>query len=235
MSSSWCFLSMAKKKYFWITIDGTDGVGKTTVSQSLADLFRVRFKNKIDVVCLPEFSQTVVGDLLRKLVSKYQFVQLEKGKHYVGAETSLLLGDLFAKTEACDRFSKNTIVISDRGLCSLIAYQQYRYDKTQNSINDKKGFYEWLESLRSLCIRSDLTFLLTLPVKEIIKRLRNRGDAINSDLIELITHTQESMKTSKGTISIIDCMNKENDSICLEILNVVEPQLSKWAKLASQV
>jgi len=166
------------RKGAWISLDGTDGVGKTALARYLQTVIR-------DSIVSPEFSDSPVGHFLKESV--------QTNPHFISEsliEQSLLfLADFFRIYDSVvnPSLGKGLCVISDRGLVSKYVYQlivlSSRYNKTT-----VRGI---LESLFSLIPPPDLTILLTCEEQVQINRLLQRDGHCNDSRIEFIREANE--------------------------------------------
>ena len=143
---------------FFITIEGCDGVGKTTHSFLLAE----SLKKSLDVVSIREPGGTKTGELIRDLV---------KGKLDITPMAELLLFQA-ARAELVEKIIKpallaKKIVIADRFIDSTIAYQGYGRGIKIDDIHILNG-------ISSDNIIPNVSILLDLPISKSLNRSKNR-------------------------------------------------------------
>jgi dTMP kinase len=143
---------------FFITIEGCDGVGKTTHSLLLAE----SLKKSLDVVSIREPGGTKTGELIRNLV---------KGKIDVSPMAELLLFQA-ARAELVEKIIKpallaKKIVIADRFIDSTIAYQGYGRGIKIDDIHILNG-------ISSNNIIPNVSILLDIPISKSLNRSKNR-------------------------------------------------------------
>lgn len=104
---------------FFITLEGFEGSGKTTLARIL---YKILNKNGLNTVLTKEPGGTLIGDKIRKIV-------LERGNEGLGYKAELLL---FAASRAENvrinikpSLERGLIVICDRYFDSTTAYQGY--------------------------------------------------------------------------------------------------------------
>ena len=109
----------------WIALDGVDAVGKSTQIQLL--------KKKIEAVgvpalVLPECSESPLGKTIQRIIEDQRFYALHVLKRTPYADTYALIADTVYKIEAegHDVMSSGGVVLSDRGILSLVGYQAKR-------------------------------------------------------------------------------------------------------------
>lgn len=105
------------KRGFFLAIEGTDGVGKSTQTKRIAAALT---KLGVDVVVTREPGGTQLGEEVRKLLKS-------KGEIGLRAEALLMLG---SRAQLCEELivpalEKGQFVISDRFTGSFYAYQGY--------------------------------------------------------------------------------------------------------------
>jgi dTMP kinase len=162
------------KRGLFITVEGGEGVGKTTFIQHLASWFQ---KNDLPYYLSREPGGTPVGEKIRELV-------LMKAKLVIGPKAELLLF-LSSRAEHVDKIiepnlQKGVTVICDRFTDSSIAYQGYGRESN-------------VEEISRLCFEAiplvpDITFFLDLSpdegFKRVYKRSRNKKDRLESEKIQ---------------------------------------------------
>lgn len=146
---------------YWITIDGLDGVGKTTQVQML---YKWLIENNIPVVRTTEPGGTEMGQTFRKLLKSEQKPKME-------LITELLLFEADRHETMKKVIQPNLIngkfIISDRGMDSTMAYQGFGRGIDLNLINH-------LTTLSSEGCKPDLTILIDMDPNETKKRIDKR-------------------------------------------------------------
>jgi len=168
---------MIKEQGFWLAIDGVDAVGKTTQMKLVAK--RVRDRGK-DVVCVEEFSDSPLGEMIRLILAKNRFFSLSSDQGSPVADILTLMTDLTYRFETVinPALKAGKIVVSDRGTCSFIGYQTAHLETSQENfyLRGKVSPKDWVEKLvASSFICPNLTILFYLSEKEMVKRIVKRG------------------------------------------------------------
>ncbi|UCH84155.1 MAG: dTMP kinase [Candidatus Latescibacterota bacterium] len=157
---------MKKKRGLFVVIEGIDGAGTTTQAKMLHAYLENR---GVESVLTNEPTDEPVGKLIRDSLSG-RIISPKTNKRIGFSEKALCL--LFAADRIEHSASieaardRGTAVICDRYILSSIAYQSLDPAiKPKRVIEVNKG-----------CSIPDMTFLLKVPVKECLKRLKNRKD-----------------------------------------------------------
>lgn len=158
---------MSRGKF--ITLEGLEGVGKTTNRLYLEAQLKAAGK---DIVVSREPGGTELGESLREL--------LLHGRAAMQAQTELLL----MAASRCEHISKviepalarGQWVLSDRFTDASFAYQGGGRELGANVVAD-------LHTLMQADLQPDLTLLLDMPIEEGMQRAANRGklDRIESE------------------------------------------------------
>ncbi len=164
----------------FITLEGGEGVGKSTNLIFLREVFEQR---KIPVTVAREPGGTQMAEQLRHLL-------LDTGKEAIGKKTELLL--MFAaraqhiKHVIEPALAKGQWVLCDRFTDSTYAYQG-------GGRNMKTANIEWLERFVQGNLKPDLTILLDAPVETGMKRARKRifTDRFESEQISFFERVRE--------------------------------------------
>lgn len=164
----------------FITLEGGEGVGKSTNLMFLREVFEQR---KIPVTVAREPGGTQMAEQLRHLL-------LDTGKEAIGKKTELLL--MFAaraqhiKHVIEPALAKGQWVLCDRFTDSTYAYQG-------GGRNMKAVNIEWLERFVQGNLRPDLTILLDAPVETGMRRARKRifTDRFESEQISFFERVRE--------------------------------------------
>ena len=153
---------MVNKKGIFITFEGGEGAGKSTQAKLLEKHLKNSGKK---VLLLREPGTTAIGEKLRKIISK--------NTEELDPLTELFLFSA-ARKELINKFinpalTKNTIVICDRYIDSTIAYQHYGRNINLKNIQS-------IIALTTVNLMPDLTILLDINYKEMLKRKPNNLD-----------------------------------------------------------
>ena len=154
-----------KKRAKFITVEGLEGSGKSSVIKFLEQYLK---KKGYSLKVYREPGTTKVGEKIRKIL-------LDKKNKELSRHTELLLY-LAARTQLIEEKLKKDLagydfIICDRFFDSTLAYQGYALGLGKTAESGVKIF--------SLGITPDLTFFLDVDVKTGLSRLRSR-DRIES-------------------------------------------------------
>lgn len=150
----------------FITLEGSEGCGKTTQSQALAEFLK---QQGYDVLLTREPGGTAIGEQIREILSDRQNTTM-----HLRTEILLFQASRAQLVEEVIRphLAHQGIVICDRYADSTLAYQGYGYRRIP------------MEQVRALVefaiagLQPDLTLLLDLDVQIGLRR-RARGGEIN--------------------------------------------------------
>ena len=141
------------KKGLFIVFEGPDGSGQSTQAEMLADWFE---RNGFRVKLTKEPTNNVIGGIIRSIL---------RGELRVSIRTLALLfaadRSHHVETEIEPLLKKGITVISDRYTLSTLVYE---------SINGLK--VEWLLKINELFPKPDITFILDVPGKICIERIK---------------------------------------------------------------
>jgi len=202
----------------FVSIEGFDGVGKTTQ----ANLLNEYLKNEgIKSILVREPGGTSVAEKIREiLIADSELSPITELLLFESARSDLVNKLIREKLE------NDFIVITDRYLDSTLAYQGYGRNIDKSIINELNKF-----STKNLY--PDITFLLDLKVEEANKRTKKRKDTNNKDQIlkfeneENIFHQKirdgflEIAKNNKDRINIIDASLDQKEILKLIIEKVL--------------
>lgn len=170
------------RRGLWIALEGSDAVGKSTQTPRVAAELRKR--NELQVVEVPEFSDSPIGMAIASIISRNRFFSLEN-KTTPLADILTTLSDLaylYEKT-IFPTMQTGGIALSDRSPASPLAYQLTSRSGKLDRREEK--LFSAVASLISDCsIVPDLSILLCLPEKEMLIRVIGRGE-INPTAEEL--------------------------------------------------
>ncbi|MBD3264190.1 MAG: dTMP kinase, partial [Candidatus Omnitrophica bacterium] len=149
---------MKKRKAFFITVEGCEGSGKSSVIKFIQN-FLSRGKYKVKTYREP--GSTAVGEKIRKVL-------LDKNNQNLSPRTELLLY-LAARTQLIETRLKKDLsnydfIICDRFFDSTLVYQGYGLGLLSLTKKAIKMF--------SLGIKPDLTLVLDVPVEKGLGRVK---------------------------------------------------------------
>jgi dTMP kinase len=150
----------------FITLEGIDGSGKSTVARRLAEQLQLR---GADVLLTREPGGTAVGERVRSLV-------LDFGHDRLCAETEALLFTASRAQLVADvihpALRDGRVVISDRFADSTLAYQWGGRGLDRSAL-------EGMQTLALQGIRPDLTFLFDVSPERALERRRKEAEQVN--------------------------------------------------------
>ncbi len=189
------------QKGLFITIEGTDGSGKSTQYDKLRQHLVEGGYEVIDMH-FPRYKED----------SSYFVRQYLAGKYGSSDEVGPFTGSLFY---ALDRYqasstirkamSEGKIVLCDRFVGSNMAHQGTKF----NNAEERRGYFIWLDNLEFMTLgipRPDLNFVLNTPLDVIIKRLhakKQSSEAIKKDIHEANeNHISKSIEVYKDLCNL---------------------------------
>lgn len=203
----------------YITIDGPDGVGKTTQTQRLAE--------NTNSVWVREPGGTPVGDSIRSLVKFSEYDMNER--------TELLLF-MASRSELSDHIRKCMLletprsVVSDRSIASTIGYQVHgrKLQFTHQQVLDIGSF-----AMNGLL--PDMRVFLDIPIDVMRSRIDNRGE--ETDRFEREDH-QFHNRVREGLLifareigGIVVDASGTREEVEAELLAICGPLLSDGVKV----
>jgi thymidylate kinase len=219
-------------KYFWLSVEGTDAVGKTTLVKKI-EAFLKRQK-KIKFAILKEFSNSKVGNLIKQIIDKERFFRLGK-VHYPFSETLLLYTDFIYQFEQILlKYSEKDklFIVSDRGPYSFFTYQFLRIKDIYN-IQYPNYLKDWLRDIFLPLGMPNLTILLISPLQDIKKRIEKReGSITKKDLLFIDRVQKEYLKISERIsyppILVLENRNGNFSNIEKKTIKIIKEILKKF-------
>jgi dTMP kinase len=198
----------------FITLEGSEGCGKTTQAALLADFLRAR---GCPVLATREPGGTVIGDQVRAILSDFKNEDMLP-------RTEILLFQA-SRAQLVEKVIRphlagGGVVISDRYADSTLAYQGYGYQVVA------------LEQLKVIVdfatggLKPDLTLLLDIDVEEGLRRRSksgelNRLDAYHVDFYHRVRQGYfEMAQAEPGRWVVIDA-GRPPEAVQLDLQNVV--------------
>lgn len=164
----------------WISVDGCEGCGKTTLVNRLKE----RYPN---FIYIPEFSDSIVGKTLSNAVKNEPYIISDS---IIGASL-LFLSDYFQMIETLivPNIKQGAIIISDRGFVSKIAVQS----AVMSAFYEKAQVQKALIELFRLSITPNYTIMMETPLEEIKSRLFNRDGHYDDEREKFIKATKREL------------------------------------------
>ena len=156
----------------FITFEGIDGCGKSTVASTIAERLR---ENGMVVELTQEPTKTWLGDAVRRSY---------KEPIHPYTEAFLFLADRATHTNRIrEKMSEGKIVISDRYSDSTVAYQAALFH--QKIGGDMGSYVKWLTDVsQPVIIQPDITLLLDIDPEVSLGRLNNRAEMEKFETLE---------------------------------------------------
>lgn len=212
-----------QSKGYLISFEGQDACGKSTLVQELAKYF---LANGYTVYTVDEFSQSIVGNYLRILLTQDKFLRFGQDVKSSFTETLFITADLYFQheIEIMPRLRDQVIVLKDRHVDTIFACQIPKIVKDYPEIK-YENLYDWVERKLSFITFPDLTFFLTLPLDIQIERIKSRGEAVSDSDIQIFKEREKIYRelASKYTDRIVVYENiKSIEMAVLEIGLIVK-------------
>ena len=224
--------------YFWLSIEGTDAVGKTILLEEIEKF--LRNQKKIRFIVIKEFSSSSLGNFIKDIINKKKFFSLGDGFHYPFTETLLLCADFFYQFEQVllkNTGRKKLFIISDRGLYSFLIYQSLRI-KSQYQTSIRVNPKEWIEEIFKPINKPHFVILLTSPINQIKQRIIERDGSINEQELRFIKKAQkEYRKILKGNHQpsiILENRNGKFESVKQKAIQKIEEILKGKVQKSDQ-
>jgi dTMP kinase len=219
------------KNFYWISIEGTDGVGKTSLIKKLKKTLKNKHKN-LNIIIIDEFSNSEIGKIIKSIIKKKYFFKLSYKYNLPITETLVLASDFYYQIEKIININKNKtnfILITDRGPHSFLTYQLIRL----KNIYTKQIWEKWLTNIFLPLKNPDIAICIYTDIIDIKKRIKKRGDNINQKDLIFIKKTQnlyiKMFKNKKNHYLLNNKQNKLND-LNKKIINLIEKKIiKKWS------
>ncbi len=205
---------MIAERYLWVSIEGTDAVGKSSLLQELKKQLEAE-SNEFMTVFLDEFSDSPVGDVIRNIIRDHRFFRIGSVQHPMTETVTLYADYLYQFESAFQKYPGQRILfISDRGPYSFLTYQRIRIAKSYPRLSALE-IETWIHALFAPIGFPHINLLLVSPVEQIVQRLANREGAPNAEDLrfieqvqktyqEIFTHEQRAGKTDMLVLNSLD-------------------------------
>lgn len=215
------------KNFFWISIEGTDGVGKTRLSEDLYKYLTKKYTDK-KLIFINEFSNSPIGILIKRIISEKNFFKIDKNNHYPLAESLILFADFIFQFEreilSDNDLDDNIILVSDRGIYSFLVYQKLRIKKMYFS---KFNCEKWINGIFFPIISyPDITICLSSDIDILKERLLKRKNHTTKDNLKFISDCQkEYLKINKKNYFILE-NNNDFNTVFAKSKNIIDSFLN---------
>jgi len=199
----------------FITLEGGEGVGKTTNLVFIKDYLQQR---NIPVVVTREPGGSVLAENIRHLL-------LDKHSEAISEHAEVLLV-FAARAQHIKHVIEPALARGEWVLCDRFTDATYAYQG--GGRNMRISTIEWLENLVQGTLRPDLTLLLDAPVDVGMERTRKRGafDRFESEKISFFEHVRRAyllqaelnpqrIKLIKANQPLIDVQRAIVDEMCI--------------------
>ena len=194
----------------FVTFEGIDGSGKSTISKGVYEKLK---KEGYDVILTFEPTDTELGRIVKKCIEEnYDPV----------VTTFAFIADRIQHVREIKKWVKdNKIVLCDRYADSTYAYQAVQLE----DIIEKP--IKWLKELHDrFIIKPDLTFLCVLEVDKALGRIKNREKLISFERKEFLEKVQKNYlhlaSLEKERFVMIDASKSVNKIVEECIVKILE-------------
>lgn len=159
------------KKGLFITVEGTDGSGKTTQFRLIRDYLR---EKGFDIVAVRDPGGTEIGEKIRGIILDPENTEMEDRTELLlyTASRAQLVAQIIRPA-----LDEGKVVVCDRFIDSNVAYQGYGRGQSPQFIFEINNTVT-----DSLC--PDLTFFFDIDPKIAITRLQNAADRLEKENID---------------------------------------------------
>jgi dTMP kinase len=193
----------------FITFEGIDGSGKTTISREVYT--RLQKKNK-DIILTREPTDTWRGEMITKAI--------EENCHPLTIALTFMADRNEHVIQIRNWLEKKSIVLCDRYMDSTFAYQT-----TQLSQNIKNPM-GWLQKIHHFFyLEPDLTFLFIIEPQKALQRIKRKRSAFEKkDFLEKVQKNYLALAQNDTRFSILDASKsiQELTKTCIDKINQIQ-------------
>ncbi len=199
----------------FITFEGIDGCGKTTVANLIAERLK---QEGIGIILTKEPTDTWLGDAVRRSYAE---------DIHPYTEAFLFLADRATHTDWInEKLNNGNIVISDRYSDSTVAYQAALFH--QNFGNPMPEYVKWLQDVSGPIIRTpNITFLFDIDPEVSLERVGNRGEKEKFetlDNLKLVRENYLAIADEYSHFRIIDA-TRTIEEVTEEVWQIINQEL----------
>lgn len=209
---------MTERGGMWICVDGTEGTGKTTLTQELI--------GRLDAVPINEFSDAPFGNALREAV--------QTSPHFISesplGQSLVFLGDFIElyDSKIVPALLCGKTVITDRGWLTKYTYQRSVLEQSAH----RSQADALLLHVLGMIPPPDLTILLTAPISVVRTRLLERDGHCDDARIDFIKKASEAAFAFLKTEPVLEWREIPTDRT---VHDVVHDALDAIATTADRV
>ena len=204
-----------KRNNIFITIEGCDGVGKSTVINRLKLLFKDAYFTREpggDSFCEEIRNATLNHSHINNMAQLLAF-NASRAQHV----NNIIIPKLRENIVFCDRFIDSTTV--------------YQGMSISNGKKIDMKIIEYINNLACSELNIDVTFVLYADINTIISRMKNRGsqnnfDSFNTETYKEINNSFINLKNKYPNRIILINTDRDIDSIVDEIYNCILRKLN---------
>jgi dTMP kinase len=198
------------KKKLFITFEGPDGAGSSTQTKMLTDWLN---KNGYKSVGTKNPTNSLIGGIIRSILKKQIEVDMKTFALLYSADRAYHL-----HKEVEPLLKKGYNVICDRYVLSTLAFQS-----TEEDLN-------WLKQLNSKFRKPDFTFILDVPAKVCIRRIKKSRPSFEffeeeKKLAEVMRNYKK-LKDYFPNTFVIKGYNRSPESITKQVVDIIKKNLS---------
>ncbi len=204
---------------FFITLEGIEGVGKTTQMEFIANYLQ---KQGREIVITREPGGTPVGEGIRELV-------LDNKHTGMAADTELLL--MFAaRAEHIEKVIRPALEAGKDVLCDRFTDASYAYQGVGRKLSNER--ISLLENWVQKGLKPDLTLLFDAPVEIGLERAAKRSekDRFESEALEFFEAVRncylQIARNEPQRVKVIDS-TQAVESVKQQVLSVLEKEMPK--------
>ncbi len=200
----------------FITLDGIDGVGKSTQIEQLC-----RHLNQLghDVLAVRDPGSTEIGARLRAMLldSDLQMHRRTEAMLFMASRCEMI------ETTIRPALQSGKTVISDRFLLANVVYQSIGGDVDAETL--------WqMGQLANAGLKPDLTLLLDMPARESLKRIKGPEDRMEARGVDYMESVRQAfldqLPRSSQHTSVIDAAQDEQ-AVTQQMLAAVDQTLAR--------
>lgn len=205
---------MKLAKGFFITIEGIDGSGKTTLAKNLYNYFSTIYPT----ILTKEPSETVVGKKIRAFLQEEVKISTKAEYLLFAADRAQHFNDTIVPS-----LNEKKIIISDRSGYSSLAYQGYGRGLDIKMINE-------INSWAMNNIEPDYIFYLkidpTIGLERVNKRMEEISKFENLEFLKKVSNGFDAVFKNKNNVIILNA-NLPSDIILHQTIDFLKTKLEE--------